>query len=464
MDLEPNPKIVHWSPTHQCLVALADPSVFNDAGEMIPILPEAMSNYWRERRAPKDLQFAFCLCSSSNPLMRQHPIPMNLVHPAGGSLQDKWAFGCPGPTHDRCGFWIIIDGVGPSPGRDPYWKAVYPLKNQHGNVRAKLNRPLPPTNMFNDTPLYPIQPERLHLSLAVQNSLSKTQFVGSLPGGSHFVGSLATTGSPSQSPSKSASSSLLKSASSPSKPHSRRTMSTRGSGHVSLPFTATSFSTQATSTPPPHQSFSPDPLSTIMEVNESLNSGNQTWDSIIDTSSGSSAEDSFAIDRYLNRYHAFPRVDDSVETSLGVLPPSVEASLDLLPPELQNGPVGDEFMVQMFGALENEPVPPPSTQPRIMKRSHSSPDLSFLQETTTVPGIRNTDADQSFFDKIIQLGDLKFVSGLSYSDFKDLFEQCHRCDNVMWKRVFYNHQCPPKKGKGKAKVEEDVIDLSDLSG
>ncbi|KAJ7579370.1 hypothetical protein C8J56DRAFT_1058972 [Mycena floridula] len=381
MDLEPNPKIVHWSPMHQCLVALAYPSVFNDAGKMIPILPEAMSSYWRERRAPRDLQFAFCLCSSSNPLMHQLPVTMNLVHP---------------------------------------------------------------------------------------NSLSETQFVGPIAGGSHFVGSLATTGSPSQSLSKSApspsksSGSLSRSSGSPSKPHFRWAMSTRGSGHILLPFTAANFSAQATSTPP-RQSFSPDPLSTIMEVDESMNSGNQTWDSIMDTSSGSSAEDSLAIDRYLNRYHAFPRVDDSVETSLGVLPPSVEASLELLPSELQNGPVGDEFMAQLFGVLENEPVAPPSTQPRIMKRSHSLPNLSFLHEPTTVPGIRDTDADQSFFDKIIQLGDQKIISGLSDSDFKDLFEQCHCCNNVMWKCVAYNHQCPSKKGKAKAKVKGDVIDLSDLS-
>ncbi|KAJ7580347.1 hypothetical protein C8J56DRAFT_896353 [Mycena floridula] len=379
-------------------ISMADSAVASRR-KMIPILPEAMSSYWRERRAPRDLQFAFCLCSSSNPLMHQLPVTMNLVHPVGGPLQDKWAFACPSPVHDQC----------------------------------------------------------------------ETQFVGPIAGGSHFVGSLATTGSPSQSLSKSAPSPSKSSGSpsrfsgSPSKPHFRRATSTRGSGQILLPFTAANFSAQATSTPP-RQSFSPDPLSTIMEVDESMNSGNQTWDSIMDTSSGSSAEDSLAIDRYLNRYHAFPRVDDSVETSLGVLPPSVEASLELLPSELRNGPVGDEFMAQLFGVLESEPVAPPLTQPRIMKRSHSLPNLSFLHEPTTVPGICDTDADQSFFDKIIQLGDQKIVSGLSDSDFKDLFEQCHCCNNVMWKCVAYNHQCPSKKGKAKAKVKGDVIDLSDLSG
>lgn len=228
--------------------------------------------------------------------------------------------------------------------------------------------------MFTDTDLYPIQPvarpqkslpyayasnkaeELLHLGLAVRNSLSETG--GPIPAGSRFIGSL--TGSPFQLPSKSAGSpskssvSPSKPSGSPSKPcgsptkalkpRTRRAMSTRGSGHISLPFTAAN--------PPHRQSRSPDPLSTIVEVTESLDSGDETWDSIMDTSSGSSAEDSLAIDRYLQRYHQFPRIDDSLETSLVLLPTSVEASLDILPPELREGPVGDEFMAQLFGACE----------------------------------------------------------------------------------------------------------------
>ncbi|KAJ7582233.1 hypothetical protein C8J56DRAFT_895032 [Mycena floridula] len=97
-------KLVSWSPTAHCLEAFAYLAVYDEdgSGRMVPVDPSNLKDYFTLYNVPK----LYCVCTANPARGINMPVPMNLVHPTQGSLENQWAFGCSSSQNGiTCKMW-----------------------------------------------------------------------------------------------------------------------------------------------------------------------------------------------------------------------------------------------------------------------------------------------------------------------------------------------------------------------
>ncbi|KAJ7589263.1 hypothetical protein C8J56DRAFT_938073 [Mycena floridula] len=150
-------KLVSWNPAAQRLEAFAYPAVYHEdgSGRLVPVHPRDLKDYFALCNVPK----IFCVCTANPARLINMPVPMNLVHPSQGALQNQWAFGCSSPWNGiTCKMWLVLTDNTECFLQEPEWLAVYPYRSTHGNTKAKYNRKLPPPGTYISAPLNALEP------------------------------------------------------------------------------------------------------------------------------------------------------------------------------------------------------------------------------------------------------------------------------------------------------------------
>ncbi|KAJ7589773.1 hypothetical protein C8J56DRAFT_888000 [Mycena floridula] len=457
MDL-PEPKIPTFNAMAQRLEAFTYPAIQAPDGTFVPVLPENLREYERQRRftPPRD-----CFKTNPNAELREgcgdrkkHVIFRENILPnifKEGKLEGEWAWGCPGMKDDHCGFW--------------------------SNSKPQYNRPLPPPGMFNDTPLNPVKPPALTSDTSTSSSpLSKH----------------TRSSKKEPDPVKKEIISIEEQEQHDFALAIQRSL-TDSSGIRQGPVVSSSMLSQSTAPRHSQSSYSPSPIKLPRSI-----------------------EDTFLIQNMLYS-HQFPRVDDSIDSSASISlndqfwaqflaknhgnvfdGPVVHYGQYIEASQIPGFPITIEGLkqeaklilgVQLGGkiliprctsidwvidaasavniapTIDAASTPPPCNVKK--RKLLSSPEPTTSQDQI-MPGVLHSEADTDFVNLLNLLGgDGTSVSGASAAQLCSAMVQCDACQGVTWRITFSKHKCPSashsapltfRNNKGKEK--DTFIDLS----